>query len=324
MNIKPKIEIRSNDETCGQFIVEPLEQGMGNTLGNALRRILLNGIQGAAVTSICIHKKNPSEKECPYIEHEFKTISGVKEDVTDLMLNLRNLYVKMDDNIEQGVITINTTGKGEVTGDRIECPEGIEVVNKDVYLCYVSDEDAEFKVTMTVEKDKGYRLPEKQLENNVPNEIGIIPMASVFSPILKVAYSVDPCRVGQNTNFERLVIDIETNGTIKAGTALKDACEQLIDMFTMIGSCAGELNTGRFLSSDSGDDINSDQVLDRNVETLQFSHRTANCLSRENIKYVKELVAYSESELLKIKSFGKISLDEVKIKLEELGLTLKG
>ena len=131
MNIEPKIEIRSDEDTIGQFIVEPLEQGMGNTLGNALRRLLLSGIEGAAVTSICIHKKDPSDKECPYVEHEFKPIPGVKEDVTDLMLNLRNMYVKLADNVESGVIKIDVQGKGEVTGDRTECSEGVEVVNKD-------------------------------------------------------------------------------------------------------------------------------------------------------------------------------------------------
>ncbi len=323
MNIEPKIEIRSDEDTKGLFIVEPLEQGMGNTLGNALRRILLSGIEGAAITSICIHKNNPSDKECPYVEHEFKTISGVKEDVTDLMLNLRNLYVRMDNNIQKGVITINAQGKGEVTGDRIECPEGIEVVNKDVYICFVTDEDSDFIVDMTVERGKGYRLPEKQLEYNVPNEIGIIPMASVFSPIIKVAYSVDPCRVGQNTNFERLVIDITTNGTIKASDALKNACEQLIIMFSMIGSCAGELNINGIQFGGGDKAVSEEQILERSVETLQFSHRTKNCLARENIKTIKELYKYSESELLKIKSFGKVSLDEVKLKLEELGLLIK-
>ncbi|MBQ0104514.1 MAG: DNA-directed RNA polymerase subunit alpha [Armatimonadetes bacterium] len=319
MNDMPRIEARLDENTCGQFIVEPLGQGLGNTLGNALRRMLLSGIQGAAVTSICIHKKNPSEKDCPYIEHEFKTIPGVKEDVTDFMLNLRNLYVKMDDSIESGNIYIKAKGSGDITGERIICDEGIEVVNKDVYLAYVTDEDADFSVTMTVEKGKGFLLPEKQI--NVPKQIGIIPMASVFSPILKVAYNVEPCRVGQNTNFERLVLDIETNGTIKAGDALKNACMQLIEMFTLIGSYAGDMDF--MVSKLQREDVSDAKELGRSVETLQFSHRTANCLRKEEIKTVGELISFSENELLKIKSFGKISLDEVKLKLEELGLNLK-
>ena len=313
----PTIEIRSEGDNYGQFIISPLEHGMGNTLGNALRRMLLSGIEGAAVTSICIHKKDPGSKECPYIEHEFKTIPGVKEDVTDFMLNLRNLYVKMAPEVENGVVTIEKTGKGEVTGDTIVCPEGIEIVNKDCYLCYVSDEDSLFKVTMTVEKGKGYRMPDKQ--TNVQDEIGVIPMASVFSPILKVAYSVDPCRVGQNTNFERLVLDIETNGTIKAGASLNNACQQLIDMFVLIG----EANGGIISVGGEGKDkaVNLD-FLEKSVDVLQFSHRTANCLQREGVKTVKELLSYSEQGLLQIKSFGKISLDEVKLKLDELGLSL--
>lgn len=319
MNDKPKIEARFNEDTCGQFIVEPLGQGMGNTLGNALRRILLSGIEGAAVTSICIHKKNFSEKECPYIEHEFKTIPGVKEDVTDFMLNLRNLFVKMDSSMEFGEIYIKAKGCGDITGERIICPEGIEVVNKDVYLAYVTDEDAEFNVTMTVERGKGYLLPEKQ--QNVSKQIGIIPMASIFSPILKVAYSVDPCRVGQNTNFERLVLDIETNGSIKAGDALKNACIQLIEMFTLIGNFAGDIEIPIMTAASA--EINENSELNRSVETLQFSHRTANCLKKEEVKTLGQLLEYTESELLKIKSFGKICLDEVKLKLVELGYSLK-
>lgn len=319
MNVIPKIEARIDEETSGQFIIEPLNQGLGNTLGNALRRMLLSGIKGAAVTSICIKKKEYGENECPYIEHEFKTIPGVKEDVTDFMLNLRSLYVKMDEDIDEGEIYIKANGRGEITGERIECPEGIEVANKDVYLAYVSDEDAVFDVTMTVKKGKGYVLPEKQ--ENVENKIGVIPMASVFSPVLKVAYSVDPCRVGQNTNFERLVLDIETNGTIKAGDALKDACTQLIEMFTMIGCYAGDLKINPIVEVST--ESSNTNGLNTKIETLQFSHRTANCLKRENVKTVGELIEYSTDELLKIKSFGKISLDEVKLKLEELGLSLR-
>lgn len=320
MNEMPRIEARLNEDTCGQFIVEPLNQGMGNTLGNALRRMLLSGIKGASVTSICIHKKNPTENECPYIEHEFKTIPGVKEDVTDFMLNLRNLFVKMDETVENGEIYIKAKGCGEITGERIICSEGIEVVNKDVYLAYVTDEDAEFNVTMTVERGKGYLLPEKQ--QNVQKQIGIIPMASIFSPILKVAYSVDPCRVGQNTNFERLVLDIETNGSIKAGDALKDACVQLIEMFSLIGNFAGDIDFTTIKAQ--SEPKAEDKLLSMSVESLQFSHRTANCLRKEEVKTVAQLIEYSEAELLKIKSFGKISLDEVKLKLEELGLSLKG
>lgn len=320
MNVIPKIEARIDEETSGQFIIEPLDQGLGNTLGNALRRMLLSGIKGAAVTSICIKKKEYGEKECPFIEHEFKTIPGVKEDVTDFMLNLRNLYVKMDDDMDKGEIHIKANGRGEITGERIECPEGIEVVNKDVYLAYVSDEDAVFDVTMTVEKGKGYVLPDKQ--ENIEKTIGVIPMASVFSPVLKVAYSVDPCRVGQNTNFERLVLDVDTNGTIKAGDALKNACVQLTEMFTMIGSYAGEIEINP-IGIDIEEEAPDTKGLNTKIETLQFSHRTANCLKKENVKTVGELVAYSTEELLKIKSFGKISLDEVKLKLEELGLSLK-
>lgn len=318
MNVVPKIEARLEEETCGQFVIAPLEHGMGNTLGNALRRMLLSGIEGAAVTSICIHKKNPSDNECPYIEHEFSTIPGVKEDVTDFMLNMRNLFVKMDDDISYGEISINASGEGEITGLSVECPEGISIVNPDVYLAYVTDEDANFKVTMTVEKGKGFVYPNKQ--TNVKDEIGVIPMASVFSPILKVAYSVDPYRVGQDTNFEKLVLDIETNGTIMASDALKNACIQLIEMFTLIGGCVGEIVIPQF-EAETGD-LN-DSVRNKSIDSLQFSHRTANCLRKENVKTLGELLDYSEEELLNIKSLGKISLDEIKLKLDELGLSLK-
>lgn len=304
--IIPKIEARVDDVNNGKFIVEPLDQGFGYTLGNALRRVLLSSIVGAAVTSISIEG----------VQHEFQTISGVKEDVTDFMLNLRELYVQMDSNVNFAEITIDIKGKGEVTGDSIECPEGVRVVNKNVYLAYITDENARLKVKMTVEKGKGYVLPDKQL--NVKKSIGVIPMASVFSPVTKVSYSVDPHRVGQNTNFESLVIDIDTNGTIKAGEALIESCKVLISQFTMIGSYAGDIGA---VITTSEADVKSG--FDINLETLEFSHRTANCLRKENIQTVAQLCEYSESELMRIKAFGKVSLDEVNLKLVELGFELK-
>lgn len=310
--VTPRIEVKEDGATYGQFIVEPLLHTFGYTLGNALRRVLLSSIVGAAVTSIRIEG----------VQHEFQAIPGVKEDVTEFMLNMRGLYVKMinvTDN-QPRTITIDVKGRGEVTGADIQCPPDVMVVNPDVYLADISDENAEFKVTMTVERGKGYILPDKQA--NVKRSIGVIPMASIFSPVVKVAYSVDPTRVGHDTNFEKLVIEIFTNGTVKPGEALIESTGILINQFNLIRSFAGDVeDIPSIASQDTGN--NSDPKLNTRVEELEFSHRTANCLRKENIHYLKELVEYSEGELLRVRSFGKKSLDEVIEKLGEMGLSLK-
>jgi len=310
--VTPRIEVKEDDVTYGQFIVEPLQQTFGFTIGNALRRVLMSSIIGSAVTSIQIDG----------IQHEFQTIPGVKEDVTEFMLNMRNLYVKMADTRDNQprILTIDVKGRGEVTGADIQCPPEVTVVNPDVYLADISDENAEFKVTMTVERGKGYVLPEKQL--NVKRSIGVIPMASIFSPIVKVAYSVDPTRVGHDTNFEKLVIEVYTNGTIRPGEAIVEATGILISQFNLIRSYAGDIEDIPIMNSQES--INSnDPKLNTHVEHLEFSHRTANCLRKENIHYVRELVDYTENELLRVRSFGKKSLDEVIDKLAEMGLNLK-
>lgn len=310
--VTPRIEVKEDGATYGQFIVEPLQQTFGFTIGNALRRVLLSSIMGSAVTSIQIEG----------VQHEFQTIPGVKEDVTEFMLNMRNLYVKMTDagDNQQKVLTIDVKGRGEVTGADIQCPPEVTVVNPDVYLADISDENAEFKVTMTVEKGRGYVLPEKQ--SNVKRSIGVIPMASIFSPVTKVAYSVDPTRVGHDTNFEKLVIEIHTNGTVRPGEAITEATGILINQFNLIRSYAGDIKDVPVMSSQESLNSN-DPKLNARVEELEFSHRTANCLRKENIHYVRELVDYTENELLRVRSFGKKSLDEVIEKLAEMGLGLK-
>ncbi|MBP5274857.1 MAG: DNA-directed RNA polymerase subunit alpha [Abditibacteriota bacterium] len=311
-NDEPRIIVKKESDLSGQFVVEPLVHTFGHTIGSALRRVLLSNIEGAAVTSIKIKG----------VKHEFQTMDGVREDVTEFMLNMRGLYVKMQtppgDNSPRN-LTIHIEGSGRVTGADIQCATNdVIVVNPDVYLCEITDEAGSLDVEMTVEKGYGFVLPEKQRIRKDGN-IGIIPMASVFTPVIKVSYNVEPTRVGHDTHFERLVLNIETNGTVSPGEVLVEGCNILIKQFNLIRSFAGEIGemTGYEIP------IASDPKLTTKVEDLAFGHRTANCLRRENIQTVAELISYTESDLLKLRSFGKKSLDEVIAKLHDMGLSLK-
>ncbi|MBQ9358804.1 MAG: DNA-directed RNA polymerase subunit alpha [Abditibacteriota bacterium] len=312
-NDEPRIIVKKESDLSGQFIVEPLVHTFGHTIGSALRRVLLSNIEGAAVTSIRIDG----------IKHEFQTMDGVREDVTEFMLNMRGLYVKMltpaGDNSPR-ILRIHIEGSGVVTGADIKCATNdVIIVNPDLYLCEITDEAGSLDVEMTVEKGYGFVLPERQRIHKDGN-IGIIPMASVFTPVIKVSYDVEPTRVGHDTHFERLVLNIETNGTVTPGEVLIEACNILIKQFNLIRSFAGDLSElGAGIEMTAG----GDYKLSTRIEDLAFGHRTANCLRRENIQTVAELIAYSESDLLKLRSFGKKSLDEVKAKLDEMGLSLK-
>ncbi|MBR4750081.1 MAG: DNA-directed RNA polymerase subunit alpha [Abditibacteriota bacterium] len=312
-NDEPRIIVKKESDLSGQFVVEPLVHTFGHTVGNALRRVLLHNIEGAAVTSIRIEG----------INNEFQTIPGVREDVTEFMLNMRGLYVKMlapAGDTDGRVLRIHVEGSGRVTGADIQCATNdVIIVNPDLYLCEITDEAGVLDVEMTVEKGYGFVLPEQQHIHKDGN-IGIIPMASVFTPVIKVSYDVEPTRVGHDTHFERLVLNIETNGTVTPIEVLTESCKILIRQFNLIRSVAGDVSDVTF--GFDGPAV-SDHKLTQRVEDLAFGHRTANCLRRENIQTVSELLNYSESDLLKLRSFGKKSLDEVIAKLDEMGLALK-
>ncbi|HLK61744.1 MAG TPA: DNA-directed RNA polymerase subunit alpha [Chthonomonadaceae bacterium] len=312
----PSIQTLETGPKYGKFVVEPLERGYGVTLGNSLRRVLLSSIPGAAITYVKIDK----------VLHEFSTIPGVKEDTTELMLNLKDLNVKVhrngSDRGEPKTIRIDVKGEGRVTGADVQCPEDVEVVNPDAYIATISDDDATLSMEMTVEISKGYVLPDK-LERRSQMAIGTIPMGAAFTPVRKVNYTVEATRVQSNTNLERLVLEVETNGTISPEMAIREAAGILMQYFRLFASIESGQLSGLPAVPEAGNLVVSDAPNVR-IEELDFSVRTYNCLKKANILTIPELVQYTETDLMQIRNFGKKSLTEVREKLGMLGLTLKG
>lgn len=312
--VTPRIETLEQTETFGKFVVEPLDPGYGVTLGNSLRRVLLSSIEGAAVTSVRIEG----------VQHEFQTIPGLKEDATELLLNLKELFIMIhnDDNEEENesrTVRIEAKGAGRITGADVICPSDVEVANPDAYIATLSDETASLFMELTVERGRGYVMPEKNVNRN--EVIGNIPVPAAFSPVRKVAYQVDPTRVGNRTDYERLAIEITTNGTIRPPQALSQAAQTLSEYFLRFVEFPGALV--RSLSSSPNSFGVGTNAPDVRIEELDFSVRTYNCLKKANVLTVGELADISELDLMNIRNFGKKSLTEVKEKLQALGLQLK-
>lgn len=315
--VTPRIETVEQTDTFGKFVVEPLEPGYGVTLGNSLRRVLLSSIEGAAITSVRIEG----------VQHEFQTIPGLKEDATELLLNLKDLYVKIHDDADNGrdgydeahVIRVEAKGAGRVTGADVICPPDVEVANPDAYIATLSEETASLYMELTIERGRGYALPEKGVNRN--EVIGNIPVPAAFGPVRKVSYQVDPTRVGNRTDYERLVIEITTNGTIRPSEALSQAAQTLSEYFMRFVEFPGA--PGRLLAPAQNTFGTGTNAPDVRIEELDFSVRTYNCLKKANILTVGELAQISELDLMNIRNFGKKSLTEVKEKLAVLGLSLK-
>jgi DNA-directed RNA polymerase subunit alpha len=314
----PNITTLEKSDEYGKFVVEPLERGYGVTLGNSLRRVLLSSIPGAAITYVKIDK----------VLHEFSTIPGVKEDTTELLLNLKDVYVKVHRNgsgeirHDPKTIRVEVKGGGRVTGADVQCPDDVEVVNPEAYIATISDDDATLSMEMTVETNKGY-VPPDRLERRSQMAIGVIPMGAAFTPVRKVNYTVEATRVQSNTNLERLVLEIWTNGTISPETAVSEAAQilgQYFHLFASFDRTAIGLIAGPVLDETTAS-TNAPNV---RIEELDFSVRTYNCLKKANILTIPELVEYTENDLMQIRNFGKKSLTEVREKLQQLGLTLKG
>ena len=317
----PRIETLEQNGTYGKFVVEPLERGYGVTLGNSLRRVLLSSIPGAAVTSIKIDS----------VLHEFSTIPGVKEDTTELILNLKDLYVKVHG--RNGVLTngvkpeprtikIDVTGPGHVTGADIQCPSDIEIVNPEVHLATLADDKAHLSMELTIEEGKGYVLPEKQDKSK--QIIGVITIGASFTPVRKVSFNVEATRVGFKTDFERLTLEIWTNGTMAPGDALSQAAYLLETFFHRFVEFPQGLGGRLGGPNGAGFPLGATGAPDARIEELDFSVRTYNCLKKASVLTIGDLVQISESELMQIRNFGKKSLTEVKEKLATLGLTIPG
>lgn len=314
----PNITTLEKSNEYGKFVVEPLERGYGVTLGNSLRRVLLSSIPGAAITYVKIDK----------VLHEFSTIPGVKEDTTELLLNLKDVYVKVHRNgsgeirHDPKTIRVDVKGGGRVTGADVQCPEDVEVVNPEAYIATISDDDATLSMEMTVETNKGY-VPPDRLERRSQMAIGVIPMGAAFTPVRKVNYTVEATRVQSNTNLERLVLEIWTNGTISPETAVSEAAQILGQYFNLFASF-DRTAVGLIAAPVAEDAASSNNAPNVRIEELDFSVRTYNCLKKANILTIPELVEYTENDLMQIRNFGKKSLTEVREKLQQLGLTLKG
>lgn len=310
---KPKIEIVeiSEDNRYGKFVCEPLERGYGTTLGNSLRRILLSSLPGAAITSIRIDG----------VLHEFSTIPGVRDDVTNIILNLKSLCFKMLSD-EPKVLRIDVEGEREVTAADIIPDADIEILNPELHIATLNKEGS-LHMEMTAERGRGYVSADK---NKKPDHvIGIIPIDSIFSPVLRVNYTVSDTRVGNATDYDKLVLEIWTDGSIRPEEAVSKAASILISHLKLFQNMAGlteeeEMEDGAFTEAEENDTA---KVMEMTIEDLDLSVRSYNCLKRANINTVANLTAKTEEEMMKVRNLGRKSLEEVKKKLQELELSLR-
>jgi DNA-directed RNA polymerase subunit alpha len=302
---RPQISEEEISPTRSKFTIEPLEPGFGYTLGNSLRRTLLSSIPGAAVTQIKIDG----------VLHEFSTIEGVKEDVTDIVLNLKELVIRSE-NEEPTTVYLRVTGPTDVTAGSIELPAGLEILNPDHHIATLNN-SASLSMELYVEQGRGYVAAA-----TAPKEaIGTIPIDALFSPVKRVTYEVEPTRVEQMTNYDRLILDVETNGSMTPSDTISAAGSTLVNLFNLFAEL-GE-GTGGLMPGPEAGEEEATGVLATPIEELDFTVRSYNCLKREGVTNVGELVEKSEEDLLEIRNFGQKSIDEVKAKLEELGLSLK-
>lgn len=305
---KPWVRFVPQSENYGKFIVEPLDRGYGSTLGNALRRVLLSSLKGSAVTSIKIEG----------VSHEFSTIPGIVEDVLQLILNIKEIVIRSHSD-EPKVITLKAKGKGEVKAEQITHDADIDIVNGDLVIAHL-ESNGKLNIEMTVESGKGYVTGERNKKAN--QSIGTVPIDSIFTPVLKVNISTEEVRVGQEINYDRLILDVWTNGAMTPEDAVKESAKILakhVDMFVNLGQRAESLGIPV-----AGKDEAKESVLEMNIEDLELSARSSNCLKKAGIKTVRELMEYAEGDLMKIKNFGAKSAKEVIDKLKEYKLTLKG
>jgi DNA-directed RNA polymerase subunit alpha len=320
----PRITNESVDDNRGQFVVEPLDRGFGYTFGNSLRRVLLASLAGAAVTSVRIEG----------VAHEFSTVKGVTEDVTDIVLNLKGIVCRMHSDATEIEAPLVVTGPGDITARDIDLPSGVEILNPDAHIATL-EKKTKLEMYLTIGRGRGYRPAE---DNKSPDQpIGVIPIDSIFSPVRRVAYSVEQARVGQRTDFDRLTLDIETDGSIDPQAALREAAEILISSLSIFtdedrieelragpgGMTALDNGAGAGAAIGAPGSRGGSPMDDILIEELELGVRSYNCLKRAGIQTVGDLVSKSEGELAAIPNFGKKSIDEVIETLTQRGLTLR-
>lgn len=322
---KPKIETVeiSPDGRYGRFVCEPLDRGYGHTIGNSLRRMLLSSLEGAAVTSIKVDG----------VLHEFSTLPGVKDDVTNIVLNIKQLNLRLEEGIEKDLIphtiSIDVEGEREVTGADIICGADIQVLNPELHIATLN-ENGKLHIEMRVERGRGYVSADK---NKMPDDvIGTIPIDSIFSPVIRVKYDVQDTRVGNEMDFDKLILEVWTNGTLNPAEAVAKATANLTEQLKIFKSVDGktdkipEVEETNYLPIQSITQLpeeESSKVLDMTIEDLDLSVRSFNCLKRAGINVVADLVVKTEDEMMKVRNLGRKSLDEVRKKLEDLGLSFK-
>ena len=304
---KPNITKIDENKDYGKFVIEPLERGYGTTLGNSLRRVLLASLPGAAVTSINIEG----------VLHEFDTVPGVREDVMQIILNIKGIAVKSYVEDEK-IIELDVEGPAEITAGDILTDSDIEIVNPDHYL-FTIGEGSSLKATMTVNSGRGYVPADENKKDNAP--VGTLAVDSIYTPVTKVNYQIEPARVGSNDGFDKLTLEILTNGTIIPEDALGLSARILtehLDLFTNLTEIAKSAEVMKEADTES-----DDRILERTIEELDLSVRSYNCLKRAGINTVHDLTEKSEAEMMKVRNLGRKSLEEVKLKLIDLGLGLK-
>ena len=308
---KPRIETEklTDDGKYGRFVVEPLERGFGNTLGNSLRRVLLSSLEGCAVTSINING----------VLHEFSTIPGVKEDVTEIALNIKSLVPKLLDSAPK-VVEIAAEGPCEVTAADIKHDAEVEILNPELHIASLA-EDAKLNIEITIDRGRGYVPGErnKQLAGN--NIIGTLPIDSIYTPVLKVNYTVDNTRVGQITDYDKLNLDVWTNGVINAQEAVSLAAKVLCEHLNLFVNLSDSVTNSEIMVEK--DEKGKEKVLEMTIEELDLSVRSFNCLKRAGINTVEDLTNKTTEDMMKVRNLGRKSLEEVEFKLESLGFSLK-
>jgi len=304
---KPKIETISDDAKYGKFVVEPLERGYGNTLGNSLRRILLSSLPGAAVTSIQIDG----------VLHEFSTIEGVVEDVASIILNVKKLALKIYSD-EEKVIEIDFKGDGVVTAADITHDSDVEILNPDLYIATIA-KNGHLRMRMYAQRGRGYTPADQNKREDLP--IGVIPIDSIYTPVSRVNFQVENTRVGQNSDYDKLTLDVWTDGSIGPKEAISLGAKILTEHLNIFVGMTSEAQTAEIMVEKEEDQ--KEKVLEMTIEELDLSVRSYNCLKRAGINTVLELANKSEDDMMKVRNLGRKSLEEVKHKLEELGLGLR-
>jgi DNA-directed RNA polymerase subunit alpha len=306
----PRISSEDADERSGRFTIEPLDRGFGYTFGNSLRRVLLSSLEGAAVTAVKIEG----------VSHEFTTLPGVREDVTDIILNLKNLVCRLHGESPEIEVHVSKRGSGAVTAADIEAPADLEILNSELELAHLADK-GKLEMTLTIGRGRGY-VP-AELNRGPETTIGVIPIDSIFSPVRRVSYEVDAARVGQRTDYDKLVLDVTTDGSVAPKDAIAEAAEILIRQLAIFTDLE-KIDMGEIAAAEAEVPSTSHGMENFPIEELELGVRSYNCLKRVGIETIGDLTSKSDGELAAIPNFGRKSIEEVRETLAAHGLTLKG